>query len=85
MTQSNCTCALSFFHRSLFNSDSIEFINGVDTDKVNTYVEDCIGKMEPLDKVWYQNLFLKVKILNNHFHVNQNDMPYHEKKPEHFN
>ena len=40
------------FHGSLFNSDSVEFINGMDTDKANTYVEDCIGKMEPLDKVW---------------------------------
>ena len=51
MTQSNCTCVLSFLNGSLFNSDSIEFINGMDTDKANTYVEDCIGKMEPLDKV----------------------------------
>lgn len=34
---------------------SVEFINGLDTDKVNTYVEDCIGKMAPLDKVGSQN------------------------------
>lgn len=33
----------------------VEFINGLDTDKVNTYVEDCIGKMEPLDKVGSPN------------------------------
>ena len=37
--------------RDRFNSDPTEFINGMDTDKANTYVEDCIGKMEPLDKV----------------------------------
>ena len=51
ITQSNCTCVLFFLNGSLFDSDSIEFINGIDTDKANTYVEDCIGKMEPLDKV----------------------------------
>ncbi|XP_052712538.1 vacuolar protein sorting-associated protein 33A-like isoform X1 [Crassostrea angulata] len=48
-----------------------EFINGLDTDKVNTYVEDCIGKMEPLDKVLrliciqsYCNNGLKTKVLD---------------------
>ncbi|XP_015782840.1 vacuolar protein sorting-associated protein 33A [Tetranychus urticae] len=27
------------------------FVNGVDTDKVNTYIEDCIARQEPLTKI----------------------------------
>ena len=34
-----------------------EFINAIDTDKANPYIEDCIAKEEPLIKV---SLILKM-------------------------
>ena len=30
---------------------STELIHGIDTDKVNSYIEDCIAREEPLTKV----------------------------------
>ncbi|KAK3088447.1 hypothetical protein FSP39_019326 [Pinctada imbricata] len=48
-----------------------DFINGVETDKVCVYIEDCIGRTEPLDKVLrlicvqsYCNNGLKPKVLD---------------------
>lgn len=29
----------------------LEFMNGLDTDKVHSFIEDCIAKQEPLIKV----------------------------------
>ncbi|CAG2204838.1 VPS33A [Mytilus edulis] len=48
-----------------------EFINSIETDKVHTYIEDCMGKQEPINKVLrliciqsYCNNGLKPKVLD---------------------
>ncbi|XP_021346292.1 vacuolar protein sorting-associated protein 33A-like isoform X1 [Mizuhopecten yessoensis] len=50
-----------------------EFINGVDTDKIHPYIEDCMGRQEPINKVLrlvciqsFCNNGLKPKVLDHY-------------------